>query len=157
MKLSRQFALLACLGLAAGGVALTNANGYGFVSAAYAKNGGNGGNGGGNGHSSSEHDASADAHDKTEPEDGGSNTGKLGALNAAHTSARARARANPNSAVGKIAAYEKSREAALAIQDPVAQEQALDAAELKLAADFGRPALPESEISKVNALLDARR
>jgi hypothetical protein len=79
----------------------------------------------------------------------------LGALNAAHASANARANASPNSSVGKIAAYERSREAALAISDPVARAEALRAAVAKLEADFGRT-LTDAQIDRVNDLLDAR-
>jgi hypothetical protein len=80
----------------------------------------------------------------------------LGALNAAHASANARAHAAPNSSVGKIAAYERSRDAALAISDPVARADALDAAVTRLEDDFGRP-LTDAQIDRVNDLLDARR
>lgn len=62
----------------------------------------------------------------------------------------------PNSSVGKIAAYERSREAALAITDPTLREQALEAAEAKLSTDFHRT-LTTAQIDKVNDLLDARR
>src|SRR5690606_41778847 len=84
---------------------------------------GNGGNGG-SGHSSAEHGKSAEAHSRSDSRKTGvagsekSEVGLLGALNAAHASATARAHADPNSAVGKIAAYERSREEALTLQDP---------------------------------------
>jgi hypothetical protein len=64
-------------------------------------------------------------------------------------------RASPKSAVGKIAAYERAREQALAITDPTQRELALDAAEDQLDASFGRT-LTAAQISKVNALLDAK-
>jgi len=89
------------------------------------------------------------------PEVSASNT--LGAMNAAHASAQARKHANPKSAVGLVAAYDLLRQAALEIEDPVAREQALDDAETRLAADFGRAALSDEEIGKINALLDARQ
>ena len=78
-------------------------------------------------------------------------------MNAAHASAQARKHANPKLDVGLIAAYDLLRQAALAIEDPVAREQALDDAETRLAADFGRAALTGDEIDKINALLDARQ
>ena len=80
----------------------------------------------------------------------------LGPLNAAHASARARERAAPNSSVGKIATYERSREAALALADPVEREQALDDAVAQLESDFGRT-LTDAQVDEVNDLLDARR
>ncbi|MGO4438811.1 hypothetical protein [Rhizobium sp. RAF56] len=79
----------------------------------------------------------------------------LGALNAAHASPNARAHAAPNSSVGKIAAYERSRDAALAISDPVARADALDAAVARLEDDFGR-ALTDAQVDRVNDLLDAK-
>ncbi|NTS30589.1 Holotricin-3 precursor [Phyllobacterium sp. BT25] len=80
----------------------------------------------------------------------------LGALNAAHASARARERAAPNSSVGKIATYERNREAALALADPVMRDHALDDAVSRLESDFGRT-LTDDQIGQVNALLDARQ
>ncbi|SFJ03804.1 hypothetical protein SAMN04515648_2580 [Phyllobacterium sp. CL33Tsu] len=79
-----------------------------------------------------------------------------GPLNAAHASARARERAAPNSSVGKIAIYERDREAALALTDPILREQALDDAVTTLEANFGRT-LTDDQVDEVNALLDARR
>ena len=157
MKPNRYLAALACAGLAAGTVSLSQLGPVGFVTAAYAKNGG--GNGGGNGGNASGHSAdhgkSAEAHDKNDAKSKEANA--LGALNAAHASAKARAHASPNSAVGKIATYEKSREAALSLQDPAAQQQALEAAEAKLAASFGMSSLSPEQVSQVNALLDGRK
>ncbi len=165
MKPNRYLAALACAGLAAGTVSLSQLGPVGFVTAAYAKNGGgNGGgngngNGGGNGGNASGHSAdhgkSAEAHDKNDAKSKEANA--LGALNAAHASAKARAHASPNSAVGKIATYEKSREAALSLQDSAAQQQALETAEAKLAASFGMSSLSPEQVSQVNALLDARK
>lgn len=80
----------------------------------------------------------------------------LGPLNAAHASERARERAAPNSSVGKIATYERNREAALAISDPNLRDQALDDAVTQLESDFGRT-LTDDQVDQVNALLDARR
>jgi hypothetical protein len=173
MKLKAHLATLACLGLIAGGTSLGHIDGFSLVSAAHAKGGGNG-NGGGHGNggnggsshgqSSSDHGKSADAHGKSVSHEttaaisaDDSDVNSLGALNAAHASATAREHANPNSAVGKIAAYEKSREAASALEDPTAQEQALDDAEAKLAADFNLAELTSAQISRINALLDARQ
>ena len=162
MKPNRYLAALACAGLAAGTVSLSQLGPVGFVSAAYAKNGG--GNGGGNGNGgnggnasghSANHGKSAEAHDKNDAKSREANA--LGALNAAHASAKARAHASPNSAVGKIATYEKSREATLSLQDPAAQQQALETAEAKLAASFGMSSLSPEQVSQVNTLLDARK
>lgn len=162
MKPNRYLAALACAGLAAGTVSLSQLGPVGFVTAAYAKNGGgngsgngNGGNGGNASGHSADHGKSAGAHDKNDAKSKEANA--LGALNAAHASAKARAHASPNSAVGKIASYEKSREAALSLQDPAAQQQALETAEAKLAASFGMSSLSPEQVSQVNALLDARK
>lgn len=175
MKLKAHLAALACLGLVTGGTSLGHIDGFSLVSTAHAKGGGNGGsNGGGHGNggnggsshgqSSSDHGKSADAHGKSvshettaSVSDVDSDANSLGALNAAHASATAREHANPNSAVGKIATYENSREAALALQDPIAQDQALDDAEAELAQAFGKTELTAAQIDQVNALLDARR
>jgi hypothetical protein len=145
-----------------------------FVGSAFAKDGGNGGgHGNGNGHSggnegkSENHQGVASSDDKAEKaarkealEEAvavadADDTDQLGALNAAHASLRARERASPKSAVGKIATYERAREKALAITDPTQQELALDAAVDQLDAAFGRT-LTTAQISKVNTLLDAR-
>ncbi len=175
MELKAHLAALACLGLVAGGASLGQIDGFNLASAAQAKGGGNGGgNGGGHGNggnggsshgqSSSNHGKSAEAHGKSVSHettaavsDVDSDANSLGALNAAHASATARKHASPNSAVGKIAAYEKSREAASALEDPDAQEQALDDAEAQLAADFNLAELTSDQISQINALLDARQ
>ena len=173
MKLKAHLAALACLGLIAGGTSLGDIDGFSLVSTAQAKGGGNG-NGGGHGNggnggsshgqSSSDHGKSADADGKSVSHEttaavseNDADASSLGALNAAHASATARAHANPNSAVGKIAAYEKNREAASALEDPDSQEQALDDAEAQLAADFNLTELTSDQISRINALLDARQ
>ncbi|CAN7685557.1 Holotricin-3 precursor [Phyllobacterium sp. LjRoot231] len=147
-------------------------------------NGGGHGNGGGSGKGNSGnhgklsgHGKSASAHDKTKVQHDKSKAQKalkpsvdveddvvvdeiddntLGPLNAAHASARARERAASNSSVGKIATYERSREAALALTDPVLREQALDDSVAQLESDFGRT-LTDDQIDQVNALLDARQ
>ena len=98
--------------------------------------------------------ASVDVEDDVVVDDIDDNT--LGPLNAAHASARARERAAPNSSVGKIATYELSREAALALTDPVLREQALEDAASQLESDFART-LTDDQIDQVNALLDARQ
>lgn len=172
MKLKNHLAALACLGLVAGTASLGYFDGFSLVGVAQAKDGGKGGGheNGGSGHSSADHDKSADhgksadAHGKSVSHetsaavsDDDSDANSLGALNAAHASATAREHANPNSAVGKIATYEKSREAALALQDPDAREQALDDAEARLAADFKLAELTNDQIRQINALLDARQ
>jgi hypothetical protein len=175
MELKAHLAALACLGLVAGGASLGQIDGFNLASAAQAKGGGNGGgNGGGHGNggnggsshgqSSSNHGKSAEAHGKSVSHettaavsDVDSDANSLGALNAAHASATAREHASPNSAVGKIAAYEKSREAASALEDPDAQEQALADAEAQLAADFNLAELTSDQFSQINALLDARQ
>jgi hypothetical protein len=171
MKMKAHFAALACFGLIAGGMSLGHIDGFSLVGIAHAKDGGNGGghgNGGAggsdHGHSSTDHGKSADAHGKSVSHEATasiseneSDAGALGALNAAHASATARKHASPNSAVGKIATYEESREAALTLQDPAAQEQALDDAETELAQAFGKTELTAAQIDKINALLDARQ
>lgn len=161
----RGFVAVACFGLLVAGTALSTTGNYSLVGSALAKNGnGNGGGeGGGKGNGSEGHsNAKGDhANDKSKTKeadlsDRDLDKNTLGPLNAAHASARARERAAPNSSVGKIAAYERSREAALAITDPTLREQALEAAEAKLSTDFHRT-LTTAQIDKVNDLLDARR
>lgn len=90
------------------------------VTAAFAKNGngnGNGGGGSGHGHSGDAKGASAheQAHsaglghqkqDAPSAKSKGMGVSQLGRLNAAHASPNAREHAAPNSAVGRIAAYE---------------------------------------------------
>lgn len=158
----------ACLGLIA---AMPSFAGQSlFVGSALAKDGGNGGgHGNGNGHSGGSEGKSGSQHGDSSNDDKSSrakafkqavsvvesdDTDQLGALNAAHASARARERASPKSAVGKVATYERAREQALAITDPAQRELALDAAVDQLDASFGRT-LTSAQISKVNALLDA--
>ncbi|PWV94987.1 Holotricin-3 precursor [Phyllobacterium myrsinacearum] len=159
----RSFAAVACLGLLVAGTALSTTGNYSLVGSALAKNGNGGGEGGGKGNGGEGHgNAKADhADDKSKTKeadlsDNNLDKNTLGPLNAAHASARARERASPNSSVGKIAAYERSREAALAIKDPTLREQALAAAEAKLSIDFHRT-LTTAQIDEVNDLLDARR
>ncbi len=84
----------------------------------------------------------------------GANT--LGALNAAHASDRARSRAAPNSAVGRIGTYQRSRDAALAITDPARSAAALASAVSALQQAFGRTLSPV-QVDRVNALIDSRR
>lgn len=146
-------------------------------------NGNGGGNGGGNGHGGGEGHGNSSGHSNSGHSNssqgkstakGADNNGHvhaareavdyddddegygLGALNAAHASATARAHASRNSSVGKIAAYERNREAALAISDPVTRADALNAAIAGLESDFGRR-LTDAQIDRVNDLLDARR
>lgn len=92
--------------------------------------GGNGhghGNGNGNGHGN----GNANGHDKQAGKDKSQDAGDdadasdLGALNAAHASDTALAHANPNSRVGKIAAY---KEAELAAKSAAADAAAADQA-----------------------------
>ncbi|PRD50480.1 Holotricin-3 precursor [Phyllobacterium myrsinacearum] len=161
--MKRSFAAVACLGLLVAGTALSTTGNYSLVGSALAKNGNGGGEGGGKGNGGEGHgNAKADhADDKSKTKeadlsDNNLDKNTLGPLNAAHASARARERASPNSSVGKIAAYERSREAALAIKDPTLREQALAAAEAKLSIDFHRT-LTTAQIDEVNDLLDARR
>lgn len=155
----RSFAAVACLGLLVAGTALSTTGNYSLVGSALAKNGNGGGKGnGGEGHGNAKADHADDKSKTKEADLSDNNLDKntLGPLNAAHASARARERASPNSSVGKIAAYERSREAALAIKDPTLREQALAAAEAKLSIDFHRT-LTTAQIDEVNDLLDARR
>jgi hypothetical protein len=162
-----------CVGLIASNPSISTFIGENLlVGSALAKDGGNGGgHGNGNGHSggnegkSESHQGVAASNDEkpsrtkafkeaAEVADA-DDADQLGALNAAHASLRARERASPKSAVGKIATYERAREQALAITDPTQRELALDAAVDQLDASFGRT-LTTAQISKVNALLDAR-
>ncbi|CAN7320421.1 Holotricin-3 precursor [Phyllobacterium sp. LjRoot231] len=173
VQFKRGVIVAACLGLFVSGAVLSTTDG--FVAPAFADKGGNGGghgNGGGdgngNGNSGGNHGKSADrgnsakAHDKSKIEkasldaDDDEDNVKLGPLNAAHASARARERASPNSSVGKIATYERSREEALALADPALREQALDDAVAELETAFGRT-LTDAQVDRVNALLDARQ
>src|SRR5215468_8671215 len=74
---------------------------------------GNGhGNGNANGHENAAKDKSNDADSGDDDDDADAH--ELGALNAAHASATALAHANPNSRVGKIAAYKEAELAAKA-------------------------------------------
>ena len=165
----------ACLGLFFAGAMCATTDHFNPVGSALAKNGGgNGGgngngngngNGGGNGNNGGSHGKSSDrgnsvnAHDKAKVEksslDADDDKTGLGPLNAAHASARARERAAPNSSVGKIATYERSREEALALTDPALQEQALDDAVAQLETAFGRT-LTTAQVDRIDALLDAR-
>lgn len=136
-----------------------------LVGSALAKDDGNGHSGGNEGKSESHEGAAASSHNgKTsrlkplstaaqavDPEE----SNQLGALNAVHASPRAIERVSPKSAVGKLAAYRRAREKALAITDPTQQATALNAAISQLDASFGRT-LTTAEISKLNALLDTR-
>ena len=159
----------ACLGLFITGAMFATTDQFNPVGSAFAKNGG--GNGGGNGNpggngnnggshgKSSERGNSVNAHAKTKGDKASLNAdddkNSLGPLNAAHASARARERAAPNSAVGKIATYERSRQEALALTDPTLREQALDDAVAQLETGFGRT-LTTAQIDRIDTLLDAR-
>ena len=92
-----------------------------------AENGhGNGhGNGNANGHDKhADKDKSADNDDSDDDDD--ADASDLGALNAAHASDTALAHANPNSRVGKIAAYKEAELAAkAATADAAAADQAV--------------------------------
>ena len=100
------------------------------------------GNGNGNGHGN----GNANGHDKADKN--GKNQGDkakgLGALNAAHASETALAHANPNSRVGKIAAY---KEAALAAQAAAAAAASADQAiaDAQAALDAALAAMAEAE------------
>lgn len=152
--------------------------GIGTIDTSFAKGGNGGGNGGGNsgdhGGGKSDHSGKGNGSGKSKP--GKSVQSKsekrstlkttnvvavkekntLGPLNAAHASATARAHAAPNSAVGKIAAYELSRDAALAVEDPVERQDLLDQAKLDLEAAFGTT-ISSVELAQVDALLDAKQ
>ncbi|WP_457301860.1 Holotricin-3 precursor [Phyllobacterium sp. P5_D12] len=160
----------ACLGLFFAGAMCATTDHFNPVGSALAKNGGgNGGgngNGGGHGNNGGSHGKSSDrsnsvnSHDKAKVEKSSLDTDDdktgLGPLNAAHASARARERAAPNSSVGKIATYERSREEALALTDPALQEQALDDAIAQLETAFGRTLTP-AQVDRIDALLNARQ
>jgi hypothetical protein len=100
-----------------------------------AENGhGNGqGNGNANGHDKhAEKDKSQDADD--DGDDDEADASDLGALNAAHASPQALAHANPNSRVGKIAAYKEAELAAKSVAaDAATADQAVADAQSGLA------------------------
>lgn len=78
-----------------------------------------------------------------------------GALNAAHASTTALDNAAPNSQVGKIASYKanvQSYQSALAANDPVAAQAALDAAGTSLA-DAANKSVTTSTVSSLNSQL----
>jgi hypothetical protein len=164
MQIKKGLVTAACLGLFVAGIAFPiDYSG----DAAWAKDGGGNGKGGGAGSSGGNHGkssnrgSSANAHDKSKVDkatvDSDDNDdGSLGALNAAHASARARERAAPNSAVGKIATYERSRDEATALTDPALREQALEDAVEQLETAFGRT-LTDDQIDRIDDLLDARQ
>ncbi|HCL67054.1 MAG TPA: Holotricin-3 precursor [Rhizobium sp.] len=78
----------------------------------------------------------------------------LAVMNAAHASPIARMFAAPNSAVGRVATYDRARTAALALTDPVAREEALRNAVAQLQASFALT-LTAAELTQLNAILDA--
>jgi hypothetical protein len=87
-----------------------------------------------NGHDKDHGNGNANGHDKVAGENHGSSASKLGALNAAHASDTALAHANPNSRVGKIAAYKEAELAAkTAAADAAAADQAVADAQTGLA------------------------
>jgi hypothetical protein len=95
---------------------------------------GNGhGNGNANGHDKhAEKDKSQDAHGDDDGDDD-ADASDLGALNAAHASDTALAHANPNSRVGKIAAYKEAELAAKsAAADAATADQTVADAQAKL-------------------------
>lgn len=102
---------MAALALTALPVGFDNASLSLDLAQAWAGNGNGNGNGHANGH--------ADVHGQSSSH--GSDASSLGALNAAHASENALAHANPNSRVGKIAAY---RDAVLAAQAAAEAAQA---------------------------------
>ncbi|MDR6635545.1 hypothetical protein J2X72_004359 [Phyllobacterium sp. 1468] len=173
VKIKKGLVTAACLGLFVAGIAFP-IDYSGSIGASWAKDGGNGkgggegngkgggaGNSGGNHGKSSNHGSSANAHDKSKVDKAtvdsdDNNDDSLGALNAAHASARARERAAPNSAVGKIATYERSRDEAMALTDPALREQALEDAVEQLETAFGRT-LTADQIDRIDDLLDARQ
>lgn len=86
----------------------------------------------------------------------------LGRLNAAHASANARAHAAPNSAVGRIAAYEEAARinaAVTTLNDPEATQEQIDAARaalVELGVDPDNPPTPEeAATAEVEALAAA--
>ncbi len=123
------------------------------------KGGGKGGQSGSSSHSGKS--ASAGKSQKSvsadqETDDSGrasKDKSAAGALNAAHASARARARAAPNSAVGRIASYEQARDQALAVADPAERDAQLANAVSDLEVAIGTT-LTEAQVAKINALLD---
>jgi hypothetical protein len=173
VKIKEGLVTAACLGLFVAGIAFP-IDYSGSIGAAWAKDGGGNGKGGGEGNGkgggagssggnhgkSSNRGSSANAHDKSKVDKAAvdsddNDDGSLGALNAAHASARARERAAPNSAVGKIATYERSRDEAMALIDPALREQALEDAVAQLETAFGRT-LTDDQIDRIDDLVDAR-
>lgn len=78
----------------------------------------------------------------------------LEVMNAANASPISRMFAPPNSAVGKVATYDRARTAALGLTDPLAQEEALRNAVAQLQAGIAVP-LTVAELNQLNAILDA--
>lgn len=166
------------IGLALSISVLPALTGIGTVDTSFAKGGNGGGNGGGNsgdngggksdrsgkGNASGKSKSSKSVQSKSEKRSpvktvkvvAVKEKNALGPLNAAHASATARAHAAPNSAVGKIATYEQSREAALAVEDPAERQDLLDQAKLDLEAAFGTP-ISSVELAQVDQLLDAKK
>ena len=106
------------------------------IDSAFAKKGGNGnGNGGGNGNGNGGNMVAK--AEKATKVNHGAIASKLGALNAAHASANALAKAKPNSRVGKIAAY-RDANAASVVAAAAATEAATNAATAQGLADAGR-------------------
>lgn len=82
---------------------------------------------------------------------------QLGALNAAHASARAFAHASPNSRVGRIAAYAAASSASTAAQDKVTQAEAgVQAAQDALDADPTNADLQKALADAQQALTDSQ-
>jgi hypothetical protein len=77
---------------------------------------------------------------------------ELGKLNAAHASTVALDHAASNSAVGAIATYESQMNAALALEDPAAQDAAITAARQQLAQSTNKD-LTASAVTRIDAML----
>src|SRR5215472_16824016 len=91
------------------------------LSAAFAGTGNGNGHGNGNGNANGHaNDGASDSNTA----DGNASASDLGALNAAHASPQALAHANPNSRVGRIAAYKNAALAAKAADQAVTDAQA---------------------------------
>jgi hypothetical protein len=109
-------------------------------------NGGGNGNAGGNGNGNGSGSSDSNAH----PTNDGAVASSLGALNAAHASATALAKASPKSRTGKIAAYKADSLALTAAQAQLAVDTANLASPAVIAAD--NDAIAAAALAKQAAL-----
>lgn len=79
----------------------------------------------------------------------------LGNLNAAHASTQGMTHAAPNSMPGQLNAYAMAMRAALAIKDPVAQQQAIAKARAQLSQVANKP-VSTQDVGRVDSMLGIR-